>query len=174
MDPFIGQVVMFAGDFPPIGWAYCDGQLLSINQYSALFSILGTRYGGDGVSTFALPDLRGRVPVHPGHGPGLSEYRLGEKGGAETVTLTTNQLPGHSHSLNASVGPASQSSAEDNILASQSPSSGVTTYTSDTPSTQLSSASISSTGGGQPFDILQPYTCVHFIIAMQGIYPSRG
>ena len=97
MDPFIGEIVMFGGNFAPRGWAFCDGQLLAIASNTALFSVLGTTYGGDGRTTFALPDLRGRVPIHPGHGPGLSAYALGQKGGTETVTLTQNQMPSHSH-----------------------------------------------------------------------------
>ncbi|MFT5680425.1 MAG: microcystin-dependent protein [Myxococcota bacterium] len=174
MDPFIGQIIMFGGNFEPRGWAFCEGQLLSINSYSALFSILGVTYGGDGVSTFALPDLRGRVPVQRGDGPGLSDYRLGQRGGAESETLTTNQLPSHSHRLQASNAPAGQLSPEDNLLAGQSPSSGLSTYTNSTPDTQMSSSAISSAGGSQPVDIRQPYCALNFIIALQGVYPSRS
>jgi microcystin-dependent protein len=106
MEPFIGQIMMFGGSFAPRGWAFCEGQLLPISQNAALFSILGTTYGGDGRSTFALPDLRGRVAIHPGSGPGLSNYRLGEKGGVESVALNVNQIPAHSHGISASNGTA--------------------------------------------------------------------
>lgn len=176
MDPFIGQIVMFAGNFAPRGWALCDGQLLPISQYSALFSILGTTYGGDGRSTFALPDLRGRVAIHPGNGPGLSAYKLGQKGGAETQTLTTAQLPSHSHTIHANSGPGTSATASNGSTiaghGTTAPPAG--NFTSQAPNVALSPQSASNTGGGQPVDIRQPYLTVNFIIALQGVYPSRS
>ena len=151
----------------------CDGALLSISENSALFSILGTTYGGDGISTFALPDLRGRVAVHPGSGPGLTRYSLGERGGAEQTTLITSQLPSHSHTLSATNQPADQASPEGNLLASQSSSSGIATYADGSAEAAMSASAISHTGGGLPVALLQPFGCVNFIIAKVGIYPSR-
>lgn len=173
MEPFIAQIMMFGGNFAPRGWALCDGQLLSINSYSALFSLLGTTYGGDGRSTFGLPDLRGRVPVHPGTGPGLSPYTLGQSGGVESVTLTENQLPSHRHTLWV-----------DNDLPSPQGSppatmSGMTLareayVNSNSPDTQLHTEMMGFAGGGQAVGNLQPFLTVNFIIALQGIYPSRS
>ncbi len=166
MEPFLGQIVMFAGNFAPRGWAFCDGQLLPISQNSALFSILGTTYGGDGRTTFALPDLRGRVPVHQGNGPGLSDRRLGSKGGAETVTLNTNQIPSHNHSLNISNNNHGQKPNSSQVL-------GPSAFDDD-PSVTLKSSSIGNSGGGQPHNNMQPFGCVNFIIALQGTFPSRS
>ena len=175
MEPFIGQIMMFGGNFAPRGWALCDGQLLPIAQNSALFSILGTTYGGDGKTTFGLPDLRGRAPMHAGHGPGLSARQLGQKSGSETNTLTTNQIPSHKHGLNASNEPGSINTAAGNSLGSfgQSlPPSGP--YTSSSPNTPMNAGAIGSTGGGQPVNNMQPFQVVNFVIALQGIFPSRS
>ena len=171
MDPFIGEIIMFAGNFAPRGWAFCDGQLLSISTNTALFSILGTTYGGDGRSTFGLPDLRGRVSVHPGQGPGLSSRRLGEKAGRETVTLSVAQLPAHNHPQNATSSNAETGSPTNGLLGTfPGPA-----YDSDgTADTQMKSTSIGDTGGGQDHDNMQPYQCVNYIIALQGIFPSRN
>ncbi|MEX1366849.1 MAG: tail fiber protein [Nannocystaceae bacterium] len=158
---------MFGGNFAPRGWALCDGQLLAISSHSSLFSILGTTYGGDGVSTFGLPDLRGRAPVHAGHGPGLSNYRLGEKTGAETVTLTTNQIPAHTHQLEAVGSPATSSDARNNGLGSAE------IYVAGNPEAQMNPASIRNTGGGQSHNNIQPVLAVNYIIALVGLYPSR-
>lgn len=157
-EPFIGQIVMFGGNFAPRGWALCDGQLLPISSNSALFSILGTTYGGDGVSTFGLPDLRGRSPMHPGSGPGLTPRQLGQKGGAERVTLTTNQLPAHSHDMELTSGNGTTNNPV-----------GV-----GTNSTWAQSVASSDTGGGQAHDNMAPFLCTNFIIALQGTYPSRS
>jgi microcystin-dependent protein len=176
MDPFIGQIIMFGGNFAPRGWAFCDGQLLPISQHSALFSILGTTYGGDGRTTFALPDLRGRVAIHPGNGPGLSDYRLGQKGGAETRTLTTAELPSHSHSIRANNGPGNSSAASSGASiaghGTSVPPEG--NFSSQAPNVDLSPQTAGNTGGGQPFDIRQPFLAVNFIIALEGVYPSRS
>lgn len=168
-EPFVGEIRMFAGNFAPRGWAFCDGQLLAVSQNDALFSLLGTIYGGDGRTTFGLPDMRGRIPIHAGHGPGLSERRLGAKAGAENVTLTVNQLPSHSHTFQAST----------NIPSDRSPNSQVTgqtledTYINDTPLVNMSTSAVSKVGGSRSHTNLMPFLCVHFIIALVGIYPSR-
>ena len=160
---------MFAGNFAPRGWAFCDGQLLAVSQNDALFSLLGTIYGGDGRTTFGLPDLRGRIPVHAGHGPGLSERRLGAKGGSEAETLTVNQLPSHGHALQASDTAASESNPAGNLTAE------ATTRFYRAPGTlaNMSSSALSSTGGSRSHTNLMPYLCVHFIVALFGITPSR-
>lgn len=168
-EPFVGEIRMFAGNFAPRGWAFCDGQLLAVSQNDALFSLLGTIYGGDGRTTFGLPDLRGRIPIHAGSGPGLSPRRLGAKSGAENETLTVNQLPSHNHSLNASSQPADQPSPVNNVISS---SSAVTYYTSGTPNLNLAD-SMQNTGGSRSHSNLMPFLCINFIIALFGIYPSR-
>jgi microcystin-dependent protein len=165
-DPFIAQIVMFGGNFAPRGWAFCDGQLLAISSNTALFSLLGTTYGGDGRTTFALPDLRGRFAMHPGNGPGLSSRRLGDKSGAETHTITTNQMPSHSHTMNlASSTEGDQTSPVGNSL-------GVTddrNYVSG-----AGTGSTGTTGGGNSINHVPPFTTVNYIIALQGVFPSRS
>ena len=170
-EPFLGQIIMFGGNFAPRGWAFCDGQLLQISQNSALFSLLGTMYGGDGRTTFGLPDLRGRSPIHAGTGPGLSPRSLGQKGGAETVVLNANQLPAHTHTLYANNGQPDESNPQDGFPA---------TLTNDTEgyaessNTTMNSNVVSSVGGGQSHNNMPPFQTVNFIIALQGIYPSRS
>ena len=170
-EPFLGEIRMFAGNFAPRGWAFCNGQLLSIAQNSALFAILGTTYGGNGQSTFALPNLQSRVPLHPGQGPGLSPYSLGQTGGSETVTLLTNQMPAHTHLVSAS-------SSNGNTVSPQSafPASNANNNRdyNTSANTTMSSQMISAAGGSQPHNNVQPYTCVNFIIALEGIFPSRN
>lgn len=169
-DPFIGEIGIFGGNFAPRGWALCEGQLLAISQNQALFSILGTTYGGDGVTTFALPDLRGRVPLQPGTGPGLSTRHLGEKGGSEKVSIGINQLPAHSHNLMANNAPGSNNSPAGDVLAT-----GTTRlYSPDAPDVAMNGAAISSVGGNQPVAVMQPYLGLNYIIALQGTYPSRN
>jgi len=169
-EPFVGEVRMFAGNFAPRGWAFCDGQLLAVSQNDALFSLFGTIYGGDGRTTFGLPDMRGRIPVHAGHGPGLSERRLGSKAGTEDVTLTVNQMPSHTHALKASQATGASASPGNNTL-------GRTTnfdlYIDDTPSGDMAASAISAVGGSRSHTNVMPYECVHFIVALFGIYPSR-
>lgn len=167
-EPFIGEIRFFAGNFAPRGWAFCDGQLLPIASYQALFSILGTTYGGDGRTSFALPDMRGRSPLHPGQGPGLSNRRLGEKTGTESNTLTSTQLPAHTHSLNGSSNTASSTTPSNRVLAS------ATIYSDSAPNVSMNSASIGQTGGSQPVNNMQPYLGLSCIIALQGIFPSRN
>jgi len=174
-EPMIGEIRMFAGNFAPRGWALCDGQLLSIAEYSALFSILGTTYGGDGRTTFALPDLRGRVPIHPGQGPGLSSRRLGEKGGVEAVTLTVNQIPSHTHSAVA-YADSSVGSTDKPDAAVPARNAGSTPEYGQVGNTTLNQDAIviGNTGGNQPHENMQPYLAVNYIIALVGIFPSRN
>ena len=169
MEPFIGQIMMFAGNFAPRGWALCNGQLLPIASNTALFSILGTTYGGDGQTTFALPDLRGRVPMHMGQGPGLSPRKLGERGGRETDTLTVNNLPSHNHAMNAANADAKSASPAGNLLGNAQ----TQVYASGSAGAQMSTQSVSNTGENQPFSIMQPFECINFVIALQGIFPPR-
>ena len=169
-EPFVGEIRMFAGNFAPRGWAFCDGQLLAVSQNDALFSLLGTIYGGDGRTTFGLPDLRGRIPIHAGHGPGLSERRLGAKGGEEKVTLTVNQLPSHGHPFTATSAPSTDNNPQGKQVG-ESPS--VDLYIESTPTENLSSEAVSKVGGSRSHTNLMPFLCIHFIIALVGIYPSR-
>lgn len=175
-EPFIGQIMMFAGNFPPRGWQFCQGQILSIAQNTALFSILGTTYGGNGQTTFALPDLRGRYPMQPGQGPGLSPRTLGEQGGTENVTLISTQMPAHTHALTASNSAADQPIPEGNVTATRIESSvPVNSYTTpNNINTTMAPNSIGVAGGSQPHNNMSPFTCINFIIAMEGIYPSRN
>lgn len=161
---------MFAGNFAPRGWAFCDGQLLAISQNDALFSLFGTIYGGNGQTTFGLPDLRGRVPIHAGTGPGLSPRSIGARGGAEQVTLTTNQLPAHSHTLRASPDAATDTSPAGKTFAQVA---GGDLYGSINPAAAFDATAIDTTGGSQSHTNLMPFLCVHFIVALFGIYPSR-
>lgn len=162
---------MFAGNFAPQGWAYCDGQLLAVSQNDALFSLLGTVYGGDGRTTFGLPDLRGRLPIHHGSGPGLTPRNLGSKSGSETATVTTPQLPSHDHGLMASTAPGSASDPAGSVPA-ESPS--VSLYIEEAPTVPMNAAAVTITGGGQSHANIQPFLCIHFIIALFGVYPSRS
>ena len=185
MEPFIGQISIFGGNFAPRGWAFCDGQLLPISQNQALFSILGTTYGGDGRTTFALPDLRGRFPMHPGHGPGLSSRRLGEKLGTETNTLTQNNLPAHNHV--ATVGgnvkqPVSTSSPDTaSPVDAYAATHGGPAFAGNATAGSYMGAlennlnvTVNNSGGNQPVNNMQPTQCVSFIIALQGVFPSRS
>jgi len=169
-EPFVGEIRMFAGNFAPRGWAFCDGQLLAVSQNDALFSLLGTIYGGDGRTTYGLPDLRGRIPIHAGSGPGLSPRRLGAKAGEEKVTLTVNQLPSHTHPMQAATAAGTQSNPSGEYLAA-SPS--IRMYRPGTPNAAMNSGSISQLGGSRSHSNLMPFLCIQFIIALFGIYPSR-
>ena len=171
---------MFGGNFAPSQWAMCNGQLLSIAQNSALFAVLGTTYGGDGVQTFALPDLRGRAPVHPGSGPGLSPYVEGQIGGTETVTLLSTQMPSHNHLVGVSnaagtvTDPTNALPAQINTGTVRQPATTAFGYAPPPQTGTLAPAAVSSTGGSQPHANIQPYLCVTFIIALQGVFPSRN
>lgn len=172
-EPFIAEIRIFAGNFAPRGWAFCDGQLLPVSQNTALFSLIGTTYGGDGRTTTALPDLQGRAPMQPGRGPGLTARRLGERGGVETVTLTEAQMPNHSHTLRAAadVGDLNAPAPTRSLARS----GGGFLYQQDAGNpVALSPAASHSNGGSQPHDNMQPYLTMNFIIALQGLYPSRS
>jgi microcystin-dependent protein len=170
-EPFIGEIRMFGFGFAPQGWALCNGQLLPINQNQALFSLLGTTYGGDGRATFALPDMRSRVPVCQGQGPGLSSYAEGQAGGAETVTLAAAQMPGHTHPVKASSSAAASDQPEGRALARSA--SHIYTARPDA-STVMNADMLGGAGGGQPHGNIQPYLAVNFCIALTGIFPSRN
>jgi microcystin-dependent protein len=169
--PLVGEIKMVGFNFAPVGYAMCEGQLLSISQNTALFSLLGTQFGGDGIHTFALPDMRSRVPMGQGTGIGLSPRVIGEVGGQENYTLTISQLPAHSHPLQASIVEATVVSPDGASLAAKA---RVPLYTSGSPTVMMNAASVGSTGGNQPYPVLPPYLVVTFIIATEGIYPSRG
>ena len=172
-EPFVGEVRMFAGNFAPRGWAFCDGQLLAVSQNDALFSLLGTIYGGDGRTTFGLPDMRGRLAMHAGHGPGLSERRLGAKSGSETETLTVNQIPNHSHGLTAA-NAAGTSSTPIGSLARDTAGSNLYIGALSSTNTTLHPNGVNNTGGSRSHTNMMPYLCIHYIIALVGIYPSRN
>ncbi|NQX78659.1 tail fiber protein [Gilvibacter sp.] len=184
MDPFIGQIIMFAGNFAPRGWALCEGQLLPISSHTALFSILGTTYGGDGRTTFKLPDLRGRAPIGNGQGPGLSPRQLGQLSGSESTVLQVANLPAHNHaaSLKVSSADATQSAATaDSSIATPGSLSGRTFtatqgFNAAAPDVTLNTGSVETnlTGNGAPANNMQPYQVVNYIIALQGVYPSRS
>lgn len=162
-QPYVGEVRMFAGNFAPAGWMFCEGQLLPISEYETLFNLIGTTYGGDGQSTFGLPDLRGRVPIHQGNG-----FVLAETGGAEEITLTVSQIAAHTHAMLASTQLATSSAPAGRALAQAE----VDMYSSDAADRQLSPVAITATGGSQPHTNFQPYLCVDFIISLFGIFPS--
>lgn len=169
-EPFLGEIRMFGFNFAPTGWAMCNGQLVPIAQNTALFSLLGTFYGGNGTSTFALPDLQGRVGIHQGQGTGLSPYVIGQVGGAESETLTQSQMPQHSHAVVASNGGAGGTRPAGSVLAR----TATDIYAASPDGTTMNPGMIGIAGGSQPFGIIQPYLCVNFCIALQGIFPSRS
>jgi microcystin-dependent protein len=162
-QPFVGEIRMFAGNFPPAGWAFCDGQLMPISENEVLFTLIGTTYGGDGESTFALPDLRGRIPIHQGSG-----FILAETGGAEQITLTVQQIAAHSHPLIATTSVANQSSPSNNVVAQ---STAADLYIEDTATAALAASAIGPVGGSQPHTNFQPYLCIEFIISLFGLFP---
>ena len=166
---FIGEIRMFAGNFPPRGWEFCEGQLFPINGNDALFTLIGTTYGGDGVTTFGLPDLRGRLPIHQGTNFGTT-FILGEASGVEEVTLTTQQVPIHSHSLLGSAVNGAQATPAGALLAS---STVLTHYAPEIPAAQMAVNAITPVGGSQPHSNMQPYLALNFVIALGGIFPSR-
>jgi microcystin-dependent protein len=165
-QPYVGEIRMFAGNFAPAGWMFCEGQLLPISENETLFNLIGTTYGGDGQSTFALPDLRGRLPIHQGNG-----VTLAETGGAEEITLTTQQIPTHSHPLLAANAIGNDPNPQSNLLAE---SSVVTMYQAAAPATPMAPQSVGQVGGSQPHTNFQPYLCVDFIISLFGIFPPRS
>jgi microcystin-dependent protein len=168
-QPYIGEIRMFAGNFAPAGWAFCNGQLLPISENETLFVVIGTTYGGDGQQTFALPNLQSRIPVHNGTGSGLSSYQLGETGGAEQVTLTINQIPIHNHPPLASDAGGTADSPGNNFWAASSLGKP---YVAGPTGVQMNPQSISPTGGSQPHDNMIPFLCVSYIISLFGLFPS--
>jgi len=170
-DPFVAEIRIFPFNFAPKGWAWCDGQLLPISQNTALFSLLGTTYGGDGKSNFALPDLQGRAPMHPGQGPGLSLHDLGETGGSETVSLLESEMPSHNHAQNVSQGDAIERVPAGQLLAT-----GIAVGQYGAPASLVSMApeTVAPAGGDQPHNNLQPYLTFYFCIALQGVFPPRS
>jgi microcystin-dependent protein len=163
-SPYVGEIRMFAGNFAPAGWEFCNGQMLAISENETLFQVIGTTYGGDGQSTFALPDLRSRVPRHRG-----PVNQLGEAAGVETVTLTVNQMPAHTHPHTASLNPASIAAPSDNVIAE---SSAINMWIADVPSQSLAPQSVTPIGGSQPHENMQPYVAISFIISLFGVFPA--
>lgn len=173
-EPFVAEIRIFAGNFAPRGWAFCNGQLLPIAQNTALFSLIGTTYGGDGRTTTALPNLEGRAPMHPGRGPGLTDKRLGERGGVETVTLSEAQMPNHNHTMQANANPGDlQIPNNQRSLARTQP--GFAWQDATTANlVDMASQALPSAGGSQAHNNMQPYLAINFIIALVGLYPSRS
>jgi len=169
-QPFIGQVKMFGGNFAPRGYALCNGQLLAIAQNDALFALIGTTYGGDGQTTFALPDLRGRIPLHQGQGAGLTNRIIGESAGTETVTLITSQLPVHTHTALGQSANGNQSSPAGGVWAASS----LNEYSNAAANASMNPSAVGANSGGQPHQNVMPFLCVNFIIALEGIFPSRN
>jgi microcystin-dependent protein len=170
-DPFVAEIRIFPFNFAPKGWAWCDGQLMPLSQNTALFSLLGTTYGGDGKSNFALPDLQGRAPMHPGQGPGLSLHDLGETGGSETVTLLESEIPAHSHGMSVSSQLGGENQVGDQLFAM---GDGINLYGPANALTPMSDQALAPAGGDQPHNNLQPYLTFYFCIALQGVFPPRG
>jgi microcystin-dependent protein len=166
-QPYVGEIRMFAGNFAPAGWMFCEGQLLPISENETLFQLIGTTYGGDGESTFALPDLRGRIPLHQGNG-----FILAETGGAEEITLTVNQIPAHTHAMLATIDAASSASPGNSSVFARALAPTITPYGTDNPSTAMSPQMVGSVGGSQPHTNFQPYLCINYIISLFGLFPS--
>ena len=178
-DQFVAEVRIFPFNFAPKGWAFCNGQLLPLSQNTALFSLLGTTYGGDGKSTFALPDMEGQAPMHPGQGQGLSLRDLGQLGGSETVTLLDSELPAHTHSVQATAANANTEIPAGAVLGRgnfgfQGNTGAVSLYSNDAPNTNMSPQAMALAGGDQPHNNMQPYLTLSFCIALQGVYPPRS
>jgi len=167
--PYIGEIRMFAGNFAPVGWAFCNGALIPISENDALFNLIGTTYGGDGQETFALPNLQSRVPIHAGQGSGLSSYIIGEAAGVESVTLTTQQIPVHNHALLASSGLANSAIPQNTVLAQ----ADIDMYVTDTVDVTLANQSIAIAGGSQPHENMAPFLVINFIISLYGVFPTQ-
>jgi len=171
-EPFVAEIRIFAGNFAPRGWAFCNGQLLPISQNTALFSLIGTTYGGDGRTTTALPNMEGRAPMHPGRGPGLTSRNLGQKGGVETVTLSEAQMPSHTHTMGAAPVPANQDDAGNTSILSRTIGSNI--YANANNLQPMADQVLPAAGGSQFHKNMQPFLTINFIIALQGLYPSRS
>ncbi len=172
--PYVGEIRLFGGTFAPNGWMFCDGALLPISEYDTLFTLIGTTYGGDGQETFALPDLRGRVPMHQGQGPGLSQRVLGERSGTETVTLVPSQLPIHTHVATANSGAGSSAAPGNNVWAGNSNTAALQFTASTASPANMNSASVSPVGGSQPHENRMPFVAVNYIISLFGVFPSQS
>jgi microcystin-dependent protein len=171
MAPYVGEIRLFAGNFAPEGWAFCDGQLLPISENETLFNLIGTTYGGDGQETFALPNLQSRIPLHQGQGPGISvNYMLAEMAGVEQVTLNVNQIPSHSHPVLASTDPAQEASPQGNVLGRNG---SFDFFRLGAPTADMAPGSIGSTGSSQPHENMMPFLCVNFIISLFGVFPTQ-
>jgi microcystin-dependent protein len=171
-QPYVGEIRMFGGSFAPDGWDFCNGQLIPISENDTLFNLIGTTYGGDGQETFALPDLRGRIPIHAGQGPSISQnYQLGQNGGAEAVVLTTQQIPVHNHALLASTDPANTPNPGGNVLSAPVTA---TPFFQAAPNIPMNSGILAPQGGSQPHDNMMPFLCISFIISKFGIFPSQS
>lgn len=173
-DPFVAEIRIFAGNFAPTGWALCQGQLLPLSQNTALFSLIGTFYGGNGQSNFALPDFQGRAPINHGQGPGLSERFIGESSGSDTVTLLTSEMPAHSHQLRGSTSGADQISPANAVWASSTVGRTPPPLYSTTQNATMAPNALNVTGGSLPHNNMHPYLTLNFIIALQGVFPPRG
>jgi microcystin-dependent protein len=169
-SPFIGEIRMFGGNFAPAGWAFCSGQLMPISENDTLFTLIGTTYGGDGQQTFGLPDLQGRLPMHMGTGSGLSARTIGENGGVESVTLTTQQIPIHNHTPLAVAGSGNQTTPQNGVWAG----AAVSRYSSSAPNLAMNPSLVNAAGGSQPHDNLMPYLAISFIISLFGVFPSQN
>lgn len=168
-QPYVGEIRMFGGNFNPAGWEFCNGQLVPISENETLFNLIGTTYGGDGESTFALPNLQGRVPIHQGTAPSGNTYQMGEAAGVESVTLTTNQIPSHNHAVLASNSVSNNASPAANLIATPATAR---IYASVAPTSQMAPNAVTPEGGSQPHENMQPFLCVSFIISMFGLYPQ--
>ena len=168
-DPFVAEIRIFGFNFAPTGWAFCNGQLMPLSQNTALFSLLGTTYGGDGKTNFALPNLQGRAPMHPGQGPGLSLHDLGETCGSETVTLMESEIPAHTHTVRAAADDAAFKTAAGMYVAA-----GNAMFVTTAPTRTMAPEALAVAGGGQPHNNMQPYLTLNFCIALQGVFPPRG
>ncbi len=170
-QPYVGEIRMFAGNFEPAGWYFCDGRLLPISENETLFQLIGTTYGGDGQETFGLPDLRGRIPVHQGQGPGIAQsYQMGEMAGVESVTLTTQQIPAHNHAFFASTALGTQINADGQVLANPT---DIKPYLRDSPSSPFPANMLEPIGGSQPHDNLPPTLVINYIISLYGVFPHQ-
>jgi len=170
-EPFIGNIMMFGGTFAPLGWAFCDGSLMAIAGNEALFTLIGTTYGGDGQNTFALPDLRSRIPIHQGQGAGLSNYVMGQVGGVEQVTLIAQNLPVHNHVVTSNSGAANSSDPANNFPAAQS---DLLAYTATPANAIMKANATTNSPGGLPHDNIMPYQCLNYVIALEGIFPTQN
>lgn len=170
-QPYIGEIRMFAGNFPPLGWLFCDGSLQPISEYETLFQLIGTTYGGDGQTTFALPNLAGRVPVHMGTAPSGTTYQIGEMAGTESVTITSSSMPSHNHAFVADAALANVAGPANNYLGQ--PNQALIFRPDTPPSVTFNPSSIAPTGGSQPHNNMQPFLCISFIISLYGIFPSQ-